>query len=477
MSSNLRPSSRSFWIQIMERLNASDDLYRPIPEILKELCDFFGFGGAIIYQADHTKKFFLRDFYSVYKSDHIYETLDLEASIGSPLMEELSHRKVVYFKAKTQKGALELLLGELFGANSMVLLPIRDQHGDLIAFVGIVDRRGVSRMEEEDFDFTHAVLSAVANHIKLQLYQVRVEAAQKSLEGIMDNMGVDIYVNDFNNHDILYVNRSMAAPYGGVGNLMGKKCWQALYNDKTGQCDYCPQKKLIDEDGNPTKIYSWDYQRPFDGSWFRVLSAAFRWVDGRLAHVVSSVDITENKNNEAIIRQMAEFDPLTGLPNRRKLLQDGSELISRKRAEGGDSYLLFFDLDGFKKVNDTLGHRAGDELLTQIGTFLQESPLTRDRCYRHGGDEFVVVCDRHTPEQLRAVVNSLMERFAQPWRLQDGKAVCGTSIGVTYYPLDGETIDELIHRADMAMYEAKRSGKGSVRFYRQGRICLMEEYF
>ncbi len=99
------------------------------------------------------------------------------------------------------------------------------------------------------------------------------------------------------------------------------------HTDKVKPCDFCPQPKLVDQHGEPSKIYSWDYQRPFDGAWFRVLSGTFRWLDGRLAHVVSSVDITENKNNEALIARLANYDPLTNLPNRRKLMADCEHLI------------------------------------------------------------------------------------------------------------------------------------------------------
>ena len=101
---------------------------------------------------------------------------------------------------------------------------------------------------------------------------------------------------------MLYANESMAAPYGGIEHFEGKKCWQALYKDKTGECEFCPKKHLIDENGLPTKVYSWDYQRPFDKCWFRVFSAAFAWIDGQMAHVITSVDIDHQKTIEEELR-------------------------------------------------------------------------------------------------------------------------------------------------------------------------------
>lgn len=131
--------------------------------------------------------------------------------------------------------------------------------------------------------------------------------------------------------------------------FLGKLCWQVLFPGQSGPCEFCPQKHLLDENGNRGKVYVWDYQRPFDGTWFRVFSAAFRWVDGRLAHVVSSADITDNKRNEELIQYLANFDSLTGLPNRRKLINDCDNMIGHMR-DNAKAYLLFFDLDGFKAI-------------------------------------------------------------------------------------------------------------------------------
>lgn len=255
--------------------------------------------------------------------------------------------------------------------------------------------------------------------------------------------------------------------------MLGKKCWQALYTDKSGPCDYCPQNKLIDEEGNPTKIYSWDYRRPFDGSWFRVLSATFRWFDGRLAHVVSSVDITENKNNEATIAQMADYDALTNLPNRRKLLADCDAAIEEAIKNDGHGYLLFFDLDKFKDLNDSMGHQAGDQLLQEVGKALQKNRYTRDRSFRYGGDEFVVLLPDTTEKQAHKVVQFLLARFQRPWRLKRISPICHASVGVARYPEQGKNTEELLHKADSMMYKAKQAGRGTACFYTDESVKLI----
>lgn len=465
----------NFWISIIEKLNVNGDLYQMVPEVLEDLCLYFGFGCAFVYQANHSGKLFLQDHYAKYVNDHLHVSIDLSAMLDSSLMSELVSRRVISFTAKTDKDNLEEILGNLFNANLLILVPVTDQANKLISLVGFADRRGAVDFDEDDFLLAKAVLSAVSNHVKLQLYQERVKGSKKALESMLDNMGVDIYVNDFLTHEILYVNRSMAEPYGGIEKLMGRKCWEALYEDKTGQCDFCPQRKLIDESGNPTKIYSWDYKRPFDGSWFRVLSAAFKWLDGRLAHVVSSVDITENKRNEEIIRKMAEYDPLTGLPNRRKLVDDCARIMDNLENTCG-IYLFFFDLDGFKDINDTLGHNTGDDLLTLVGGILQGHPLIKNKVYRQGGDEFIILCDGKPLKYVLDIIDFLRNSFKNSFSLKDGKVICSASVGIAHYPTDADSTDMLIHNADLAMYQSKRKGRGLVHFYNKGDICLPEEY-
>ena len=466
----------AFWVELMEMLNTGKDLCQSIPEILRKLCDFFEFGCGFVYEADYSSLFFLEAQHSVYAAANLQDRLDLGSELGLQLMEELAQKKLVFFRENMPKTSLNEKLSVLFSARSMMLVPVPDEAGKIVALVGIMDRRGYARMEEEDLTFTHAILCTLANHIKLKLCRRKANATRRSLENILDNTGVDIYVNDFYTREILYTNRSMAAPYGGPENMLGKICWQVLYNNRTGPCEYCPQQKLIDAQGQPTKVFSWDYQRPFDSRWFRVVSAAFRWVDGRLAHVITSMDITENKQNEEIIRQIAYYDRLTSLPNLHKLTLDCVEHLAEAESFCTEGYLLFLDLDDFKQINDSLGHLAGDELLARISELLQANPLTQGRCYRYGGDEFVIFCNRYTFSEILAVIRFLQQTFSAPWALESGAVFCHSSIGVSHYPQDASTLTDLLRAADLAMYESKRKGFGLAHFYNQGAPCTSEEY-
>jgi diguanylate cyclase (GGDEF)-like protein len=293
----------------------------------------------------------------------------------------------------------------------------------------------------------------------MRVYQKRLEYAYSSLRNVIDKAGVDIYVNDFHTHELLFINESLASPLGGVEKLQGMPCWKALYPAKTTECEFCPKDKLIDDNGNPTRGYSWDLQRPSDGAWFRMVNSAIRWVDGRLAHVVSSIDITENKYNEMLVRRLAECDPLTSLPNRGKLLDDLDRALITLEKENSQGYLIFIDLDDFKKINDTHGHLEGDVLLRQVSHFLQSESPVLGMSYRYGGDEFVIIAENKSGEDLEKIQDLLLSRFNREWRINDHAVYCGLSVGAVRIPLEGKKADELIHAADMAMYEVKKGGK------------------
>lgn len=460
-------TQNDYWIQFVDRLSVEQSLDELIPEVLHNLCTTFEFGCGFFYRNDHNNVLHLQSSYEGYENPYLMPHIDLRQQLSPDLTQTLIQRTSVSFTDSTAStDALEQALSRIFGARSMIFIATLDKDQKIMAFAGLLDRRSKPQYDAHDTTFMCSLVRLLSNNIKTQLYRQQAQNAQSGLESALDNMGIDVYINDFKTHEILYVNRSMAQPYGGPEKMIGKICWQALYSDKTQECDFCPQKKLIDDSGNPTKVYSWDYQRPFDGAWFRVLSASFPWHDGRLAHIVSSVDISENKRNEEIIRQIAEYDYLTGLPNRYSLSRKIDALVLEPDAQ---CYLLFFDLDGFKLINDTLGHKAGDEVLRKVGEAIQENPLTKDRSYRYGGDEFVVILEDTSAQTLQKVLSFLHDLFHHDWKLEGETVTLGISVGISHCPTDDTQTGSLIRKADQAMYMAKRNGKGRVFLYHQGR--------
>ncbi len=434
-----------------------------ILKALALLCDDFSFDCGMVYDVNFLEQFCLMEHYQNCQIE-LHEIIE-----GSELTKKewghLAQKSVFYMEKGAKSTALDQKMLAMYAAESLVLAPVADQVGDIYGMVALLNTKQKRKIAKDEYKTLTLLLSMLVRYVRIRMYQKKLDQAQRSLETMLDNTGIDIYVNDFNNHDILYVNKSMAAPYGGAEHFMGQKCWEALFPGQTGPCDFCPQDKLIDENGVPTKVYSWDYQRPFDGSWFRVFSAAFEWMDGRLAHVVSSADITENKKNEAIIENLANYDQLTGLPNRRMLIQECESRID-KATETEQGYLLFFDIDGFKSINDNFGHDAGDEFLIQLGKFFSSIPMLENSIYRNGGDEFVAVVggEAITKTNIRSLAGFIHKRFKQPWKLKQGEVCCNTSIGVACYPEDGVTAEELLKKSDMAMYRIKKSGGGGICF-------------
>jgi diguanylate cyclase (GGDEF)-like protein len=280
---------------------------------------------------------------------------------------------------------------------------------------------------------------------------------------MIDKAGLEIYVNDFYTHEILFINESLATHKGGAEKLLGMPCWKVLYPSRKEECEFCPKARLIDEQGNPAQVYTWDLQRPSDGAWFRMVSAAIKWIDGRLAHVVSSINITENKYNEMLVRRLAEIDALTSLPNRGKLVEDLNTILEQSAGDACRGYLLFMDLDDFKKANDTYGHLAGDALLRQIGHFLVNESATLGAAYRYGGDEFVILALGKSEEDLDRIRDLLLNRFSREWHIEDNAIFCGVSIGAAEILRDSKTAEGLIYAADMAMYEVKKDRKHGFR--------------
>jgi diguanylate cyclase (GGDEF)-like protein len=177
-------------------------------------------------------------------------------------------------------------------------------------------------------------------------------------------------------------------------------------------------------------------------------------------------DITERKDAEEKIRHLALHDALTGLPNR-PLLQDRlHKAIADASRQGHAVWVVFVDLDRFKHVNDSLGHKAGDILLTTIAGRLQATLRENDTVARIGGDEFLLVLQDVPGQSLTTgTFKRILDAVAAPVALDGQSVVISCSIGAAAYPHDGMTAELLMERADAAMYRAKQSGRNNFQFF------------
>jgi len=179
-----------------------------------------------------------------------------------------------------------------------------------------------------------------------------------------------------------------------------------------------------------------------------------------------SEDIAERKRAEAQIARLAHYDPLTDLPNRVLFQKDLSEALARRARAGGHLAVHFIDLDRFKTVNDTLGHPLGDDLLRIAAQRLRACVRDGDTVARLGGDEFAVVQNGLTDlTGATRLAQRVVEAMAAPFELQGHQVMIGASVGVALAPSDGESPDELLKKADMALYRAKADGRGAFHFF------------
>jgi diguanylate cyclase (GGDEF)-like protein/PAS domain S-box-containing protein len=182
--------------------------------------------------------------------------------------------------------------------------------------------------------------------------------------------------------------------------------------------------------------------------------------------VMNARDVSERVRLEEELTHQAYHDGLTGVPNRalfRDRLDQAVAVARRTRASFG---VLMVDLDGFKAVNDSLGHDAGDELLTTVARRFEEALRPGDTIARFGGDEFGLLLDGADEHRAADVARRLLVALSEPLQVAGHELSLGASVGVALYPRDGEEADELVRRADVAMYAAKEAGRGRVEVYR-----------
>ena len=201
--------------------------------------------------------------------------------------------------------------------------------------------------------------------------------------------------------------------------------------------------------------------------WFSATIASQSDPEGRISHLHGAMlDVTARRLAELRTQRLALQDELTGLPNRTTFKQDIAQAVERSRVRRSRFALLFLDLDGFKEINDSLGHDAGDDLLKQVAARIGGCLRKGDRLARFGGDEFLVLIDPvRRRRDVETVTRKILAAVATPITLDGMTATVSASIGIAMYPEDGDDPRRLLKNADAAMYQAKQDGRNALRFY------------
>ncbi len=299
----------------------------------------------------------------------------------------------------------------------------------------------------EEIKFINDVAKILQSMLDRRIAKNSMASSYKSLTDILNMVGSSVYIRDIETGNLLFANE-----------LFQKNFEQEL---KQGTIE-----QLLDE-ARPIGIREgfYELQHIARKRWYDMHCKYIDWVDGRKAAFFSLYDITDKKLYQKKIEQQAYTDFLTGLYNRMCCERDLAMQIENARIEKKSGGLLYLDLDDFKNINDGLGHQYGDALLKAISGSFQTIEGIENNSYRMGGDEFVIIIPPESFERFDAILEEIKAIFARPWFLKDTDYYCTMSMGVCRFPENGENVQELIKKADIAMYEAKKGGKNRVEIY------------
>lgn len=350
-----------------------------------------------------------------------------------------------------------------FGAEAYVGARLDDSAGQPIGLLFVLFRASLT-----DSDLTLSTLQIFAARAAAELEREDADARIRDQASLLDKAQDAIIVRAMDDR-ILYWNKSAERMYGwtpdeAIGNSKEKLLYrgQVTFFEATSHAlvyaEWSGEEMQYRKDGSTVIVESrWTLVRDDQGAPKSILSI--------------STDITQRKMAEQQIQHLAFYDSVTRLPNRLLLLdrlQHALSLASRSRQTGA---LLFIDLDNFKTLNDTLGYEQGDLLLQQVAARLVTCVRDSDTVARLGGDEFVVMLESLSQNQQEAAASAknvgekILEAFAMPYQLLGHEYHSTPSIGATLFNSEEGDVDELLKRADLAMYQAKASGRNTIRFF------------
>lgn len=265
---------------------------------------------------------------------------------------------------------------------------------------------------------------------------------------------------------IVYVNRAFSRITGYTLKEVAGKTPRILRSGRQSRDFYALMWKCL----RATGLWQgeiWNRRRNGEiyPEWLSI--SAVRSSSGKVEYYLAIFsDITLRKREERELYDLATHDALTGLANRSFFSERFQHAMARARRANHLVGLIYMDLDGFKPVNDALGHRRGDQLLQTVAERLKRSVREEDTIARLGGDEFAVILEHlSNPQDAAASAKKLLRALARPYVLDGHRARVTASIGITVYPRDGDEVETLLNRADRAMYQAKTERRNDYRFW------------
>lgn len=365
-------------------------------------------------------------------------------------------------------GSIRMLL-ESLDIRGLIAVPMMHEK-ELLGFVGFDFSQVRQQTSEEDLLLFKLFSGMVVNIRRRQASESALEKSEAQVRLLLNSTAEAIYGLDMNG------NCTFANPaclkilgYRDLEELIGKNMHQLIHHSYAdgrpmpvetcriykafhrGEGEHVDDEVLWRADGTSFPSEYWSYPQIENG---KVIGA-----------VVAFIDITERMQREEQIRHLATHDGLTDLPSLRLGRERLRMALSLSRRHKAMAAVMFIDLDGFKAVNDTYGHEAGDEVLREVSRRLSAGIRETDTAARVGGDEFMLVLtELKTAENAGEIAGKLLHSISKPILIQGAEAHVGASIGIALIPDHGNDPELLIKKADEAMYGVKKSGKNGYRF-------------
>lgn len=294
----------------------------------------------------------------------------------------------------------------------------------------------------------------------------KAENVAKRINSLFHSMDDLIFVNNKNRKYTEFISSNTQYLFKPVDEIIGHHISDVMPTEVSSV--YLDAFDRLDEGSEHEEI---EYSLAIDGKsyWFSAKATKVKDPDGDDYEYITVIrNISDLKKNENMIKQMAYYDNLTGLYNRSMFYESLNTAIKKSTREDSQFAVVFVDLDNFKKINDTRGHHIGDVLLKQVGTRLSAAIRDSDIIARMGGDEFTMIITSYdTVTELPSLTKRLLDVLSQPVTIEDTYIFISGSIGVSVFPADGSSSDELVKNADAAMYKAKELGRNRYQFYNQ----------
>ena len=336
---------------------------------------------------------------------------------------------------------------DALGVSATVIYPILKQDNGTMTYLFLCERSKLHSWSIPEVKFIVDAVKILQSIFTKRIQKSSLASSYEALQSVLDHVGTAVYVKDVKTGKVLFTNNYLKYTFAkelkegtlealirqGVPVGKGKSTYEIQYSEKE--------------------------------RWYDLIKTEIVWVDGRDAILYSLYDITDKKIYQKKIEQQANTDFLTGLYNRMCCERDLSIHIEMAKIRNKRGALLYLDLDDFKHINDGLGHQYGDVLLKSISSSLRAIEGISHTCYRMGGDEFVIIISPDVFDDYDSIITRIKDIFSKPWYLKDADYYCTTSMGIVTFPDSGDSVPDLIKKADIAMYEAKRSGKNRSAMY------------